>query len=146
MSDSAYAKPLPKVDALNAPFWEGAKAGELRVQRCPDCGTLAFPPARHCARCLGERREWLRVSGRGTVSTFGVFHRLYFPAFERDLPYNVALVRLDEGPRLYTNLVGVRNEDIAIGMRVRARFEPVTDAVTLVKFEPDDAPGAEGGR
>jgi uncharacterized OB-fold protein len=146
VSGSAYTKPLPKIDALGAPFWEGTRAGELRVQRCTDCGTLAFPPARHCAACLGERREWVRVSGRGTVATFGIFHRLYFPAFERDLPYNVALVRLDEGPRMYTNLVGIRNEDIAIGMRVRARFEAVTDEVTLVKFEPDPANGTEDGR
>lgn len=135
---NAYAKPLPKIDALNAPYWEGARLGELRVQRCLDCGTLSFPPSRHCAHCLGERKAWVATSGKGTVSTFGVFHRLYFPAFEAELPYAVVLVKLDEGPRLYSNLVGVTNDAIRIGMRVRARFEPVTDAVTLVKFEPDE--------
>lgn len=134
---SAYAKPLPAIDDLNRPYWDGAREGELRVQRCLDCGTLSFPAARHCAHCLGERKEWIRTGGRGTVRTFGVFHRLYFPSFEAELPYNVVLVRLDEGPQLYANLVGVRNEDIRIGQRVRARFEPVTDAVTLVKFELD---------
>ena len=73
---SAYTKPLPTIDALNAEYWAGTKLGELRVQRCLDCGTLAFPPSRHCASCLGERSEWIRTGGRGTVITFGIFHRI----------------------------------------------------------------------
>jgi uncharacterized OB-fold protein len=134
MSD--YTKPLPTIDALNAEYWAGTRLGELRVQKCLDCGALAFPPSRHCSACLSERREWVRMSGRGTVWSFGVFHRMYFPSFAPELPYTVVLVQLDEGPKLYSNLVGVRPEDIRIGMPVRAVFEPVTDAVTLVKFEP----------
>jgi hypothetical protein len=78
------------------------------------------------------------VSGNGTVWSFCEFHRQYFDGF--DVPYNVALVRLDEGPRMYTNLVGVATEDIRCGMRVKAVFEPVDDKVTLVKFTPVPGP------
>ncbi len=132
---SAYAKPLPHVTPLTQPFWDGARAGRLLVQRCGQCGTFRFPPARICHACLSEEVAWVPVSGRGTVWSMCEFHRSYFKGFEADLPYNVVLVRLEEGPRLYSNLVGLPYERITIGMRVQAVFEPVTEEVTLLKFE-----------
>jgi uncharacterized OB-fold protein len=129
-----YRKPLPRLDDGNRPFWEGARRGELCVQRCVDCGTLRFPAARHCARCLGDRSDWTRLSGRGTVESFCVFHQPYVAGFEAELPYNVVLVRLDEGPMLFSNLVDIANDQIRIGMAVTAWFEPVTAERGLVKF------------
>lgn len=133
---TAYAKPLPHVTPLTQPFWDAARAGRLDVQRCGNCGTLRFPPARICDECLSEDVAWVTVSGRAAVWSMCEFHRLYFKGFAAELPYNVALVRLDEGPRMYTNLVGIPYKGIKIGMRVQAVFEPVTDDVTLVKFRP----------
>ena len=127
-------KPLPPPDAANRPFWEGAKRAVLTLQRCMDCGRHRFPAARYCAQCHGERSQWVETSGTGVVESYCSFHKAYWPAFEREVPYNVVQVRLDEGVRLFSNLVGVPRERIRTGLKVRASFEPVTADVTLVKF------------
>jgi len=131
-----YTKPLPRLDDANRPFWDGARRGALVLQRCLDCGTHRFPAARACVRCHGARSEWVATSGRGTVESFCVFHKAYFPGFEAELPYNVAVIALAEGVKLFSNLVGIANDAIAIGMAVEAVFEPATETVTLVKFKP----------
>ncbi len=132
-----YRKPVPRIDDTNRPHWDGAKAGELRVQRCTSCGALRYPTARWCPQCLSEDSDWTTVSGKGTVWSWCVFHRAYFKGFEEEMPYPVVLVELDEGPRIYSNLVGRPGEKPEIGMRVRAVFEPATPDLTLVKFEED---------
>jgi uncharacterized OB-fold protein len=130
-----YAKPLPRIDERNRPHWDGNVRGELRVQRCDDCGTTRFPASRWCPHCLSEKTSWVTTTGKGEIWSWCVFHRAYFKGFE--LPYAVALVQLDEGPRLYTNLVSVALDKIRIGMRVRAVFEKATETVALAKFEED---------
>ena len=132
----AIEKPLPRPTEDSAPYWEAARAGELRMQRCLDCGHVRFPPAVLCARCLSERSEWMRLSGRGTVFSWVVVHQSQHPAFNPDAPYNVAIVELEEVPRLHTNLVQCSGEDIRIGMPVEVVFQRVNDEVTLVKFRP----------
>jgi uncharacterized OB-fold protein len=77
---------------------------------------------------------WKPVSGKGTLFSFVVFHRPYHPGFKGDLPYNVSLVELDEGPRLLTNIVGIANDELRVGMSVEVVFDDVTEAVTLPKF------------
>jgi uncharacterized OB-fold protein len=129
-------KPLPAANEDTAPYWEAARGGELRVQRCLDCRHLRFPPTLLCPRCLGERAEWERLSGRGTVFSFIVIHRPQHPAFFADAPYNVAIVELAEGVRTHTNIVGCANDEIRIGMPVEVVFERVNDEVTLPKFQP----------
>jgi len=126
------AKPLPPDDPANRPFWEGAKRGRLMLQRCLDCGRHRFPAARYCAQCRGERSEWVETGGTGVVESWCSFHKAYWSAFARDVPYDVVQVRLDEGVRLFSNLIGTPR----LGLRVRARFEPVTSEVSLVKFVP----------
>ena len=130
----AYAGPLPAPGGPNAPVWEAARRGELRLQRCLVCGARRFPAGRWCPACRGERTEWARASGRGTVEAFCVFHKPYFPGLAA--PYNVAVVRLEEGTKLFSNVVGVPNERIEVGMAVEAVFDAVTPEVTLVRFRP----------
>ena len=125
------AKPLPPDDPANRPFWQGAKRAVLMLQRCLDCGQHRFPAARYCVQCHGERSEWVETSGRGVVESHCSFHKAYWPAFQSGVPYNVVQVRLDEGVRLFSNLVGVPREEIRSGMRVKACFEEM-----LVKFIP----------
>jgi len=132
-----YAKPLPAINALTAPHWEGTRAGRLHVQKCKACGTLRYPPNPWCAKCRSDGSEWVDLSGKGKIWSWCVFHRPYFKGFESEMPYAVVLVELDEGIRLYSNLVGVRHEDIHIGMRVRAEFQRATDEVMLIKFKED---------
>lgn len=129
-------RPLPPEDAANLPFREGARRGVLMLQRCLDCGRHRYPATRYCAQCRGERSEWVETSGRGVVESWCSFHKAYWPAFEREIPYDVVQVRLEEGVRLFSNLVGVPRGEIRSGMRVRAHFEPIAENVNLVKFEP----------
>jgi uncharacterized OB-fold protein len=132
----AIEKPLPRPSEDSAPFWEAVGKGELRMQRCADCGHIRFPPAALCARCLSARCEWIALSGRGAVYSWIVVHQSQHPAFNVDVPYNVTIVQLDEGPRLHTNLIECPNDRIHIGMPVEAVFEKVGDDAALVKFRP----------
>lgn len=127
-------KPVPAPDELSAPFFEGARKGLLMIQRCTECGAYLAPGSRACTGCLGEALAWVPASGRGTVFTFGVMHQRYHPAFASEIPYNVAVVELEEGPRLNTNLVGVPNEEIRVGMAVEVTFDRLTDEVSIPKF------------
>lgn len=129
-------KPLPRPNEDSAPYWEAANHGELRMQKCGDCGHIRFPPALLCARCLSEKTEWAKLSGRGKVYSWIIVHRSQHPAFDPDTPYNVAIVELQEGPRLHTNLVECANKDIYIGMSVEVVFDKVAAEATLVKFRP----------
>ncbi|MBI2216093.1 MAG: OB-fold domain-containing protein [Candidatus Rokubacteria bacterium] len=129
-----YRKPLPRVTSDNRPFWEATKRHELRLQRCGACGRFRYPPAPVCPDCLSEDAEWTPVSGRGTVTTFIVMHKVYFQSFAGDVPYNVVQVELEEGPRLTANLVDVPNEGMTVGMPVEVVFDDVTPEITLPRF------------
>lgn len=131
-----YTKPLPAISTLNGPYWDGLKQRELKMPSCNDCGKLWYPPAPFCPECWSRNFTWRQLSGRGTVNSWVVFHQAYFSSYKDDVPYNVAEVELEEGPRLLTNLVGIANEDIAMGMSVEIVYDDVTDEVTLAKFRP----------
>lgn len=135
MSD--YLKPLPKIDELNQAHWLGAQQGRLMVQQCIQCNSYRYPFKKMCTDCHSTEVDWKQVSGKGSIWSWCVFHRPYFKGFEAEMPYNVVLVELDEGIRIYSNLVGVKKSEIHIGMRVKACFDAVTSGVTLVKFEKD---------
>ena len=100
-----YLKPLPTLSDENRPFWDACRAHELRMQRCTACGHIRFPISRICPKCLDAAHTWQPLSGRGTVFSYVVFHQVYNAAFKQDVPYNVALVELEEGPRLITNML-----------------------------------------
>lgn len=110
-------------------------AGRLMLMRCSDCGATRLPARQHCDRCLSTNSTWVEGSGRGTVRTFGIMHQRYHPGFAADIPYNVTVVELEEGPRMVTNLVGVSNADIRVGMAVIVEWERHSD-VSLPKFRP----------
>jgi len=131
-----YAKPLPEITDDNRPFWEGLRQRRLVMQKCGGCGHLRYPISRWCPRCLSEDCEWTPLSGRGEVASTIVFHQVYSKAFADDVPYNVSLVQLDEGPRMFSNVVGVPPSDVAVGDRVEIVYDDVTDAVTLPRFQP----------
>ena len=133
---SIYTKPLPVIDAQNRPYWEAARRHELCLPKCVACGHLRVQFERWCPRCGSDNATWARLCGRGTVWSHCTFHRRYFKEFESDLPYGVAMVQLEEGPRLITNLVGVERAAVHIGMPVDVYFDDVTPEVSLVKFRP----------
>jgi uncharacterized OB-fold protein len=130
------AKPVPSVTPEMAQFFEGARRGQLMVQKCAGCGELRFPPHEVCTRCLGTRAGWVAVSGRGEVYSFNVMHQVYHPGFATEVPYAVVVVKLEEGVKFVSNLVGVKPADIKIGMPVEVTFEKLSDQVMLPKFRP----------
>jgi uncharacterized protein len=131
------AKSLPRLDdTISAPFWESAGRNELAFQRCSSCGYLRWPPAAICPECWSGDAEWMPVSPEGEVWSFGVYERAFSKAFEGHIPYVVALVQLDAGPRMISNVVTVDPDAVSIGMRVTAVFEPFANGNALVKFRP----------
>jgi len=131
-----YQKPLPIPNEDTKPFWDGLKEHKLRIQKCSQCGQFRFPPRIICPYCMALESEWVEVEGRAAVYAFTVVHRAYTPAYESELPYVVAIVELEEGVRLVTNIVGCKPEQVAIGMRVQLSFEDVTPEFTLHRFRP----------
>jgi len=131
-----YEKLLPRIDEMNRPYWEGAKRHELLLQKCQECGHYRYPPGETCPSCLSDKLEWVKISGRGSVYTWTVFHQAYHPAYKDDIPYAVVAVELEEGPRMITNLVNCGTEDIKMGMPVEVVFDDVTGEVSLPKFRP----------
>lgn len=127
-------KPIPHPTAITKPFWDAVNRGELAVQRCSDCGKFVFLPGPMCTACQGTSLDWVQSSGRGTVYSFTTVYRPAQPAFE--VPYTVAIVELEEGWYLPTNIVGVEPEQVAFGMPVRVDFEQRTDEVAVPVFRP----------
>ena len=128
--------PLPVPNADNQGFWDGCRQHELRLQRCRACGRLRHPPRPMCARCNALEYDWARSSGRGTLFTFSIVHGPTLPVFQARAPYNVAVIELDEGQFIVSNIVDCPAEALRIGMRVAVVFDDVTDTVSLPKFRP----------
>ena len=128
-------KQLPAITESNRPFWEAAKRHDLVVYGCSGCGTL-YSHVTVCVNCNQPRMEWVKVSGKGQVFTFCIYRQSFHPAWAGDIPYNVAYVKLDEGPLVMTNIVDCKNEDIYIGMPVAVVFDDISDKVTLPRFKP----------
>lgn len=130
-----YAKPLPYVDESSRAFWDAAKRHEFVLWHCRSCGKYYFP-ATVCHCRPDPDMGWDRASGRGSLYSWTVFQQPYHPAFVGDLPYNVGLVKLEEGCFFITNVVGCANDDLLVGLPLDVTFDDVTDEVTLVKFKP----------
>lgn len=124
----------PRMTPLSEPFWEGCRQGELRLQHCLDCGHVQFPPRLLCTNCRSPRLEWRAASGRGTVETLTWVHVPLSEAWASDVPYAVALVRLEEGPRMMSNLRGCTPADMHIGDVVRVQFEQRGESLFLPQF------------
>ncbi len=127
--------PLPDVtDPLTALFWKAAREHRLIVQRCPCCEALQWPPKPNCTACLSDlgKADWTEIAQTGRVWSFLVYHRAFHPGFVDRVPYNVAMVRLDAGPMFISNVTG--DNDLRVGDRVTAAFEPENGEATLVRF------------
>jgi uncharacterized protein len=118
----------PPEDKELGAFWDGTRAQELRLPTCRSCGTTFWYPRITCPSCLSEDLDWRAAGGTGEVHAVSVMHR--------PEKYPVALVELDEGVRLMSNVVNVDPDDVHVGMRVRLTWEPLSDGRNLWLFEP----------
>ncbi|MPZ23884.1 MAG: hypothetical protein GEU28_10120 [Dehalococcoidia bacterium] len=135
---SQYRRPIPSPSPEARPFWEGAREHRLALPYCPACAQFFWFPRPFCPRCFSWEVEWRPASGRGRVYSFAIQYRAQMPGFEDELPYLTALVDLDEGPRLMTNLVEVEPDPVSVrcDMPVEVVFADINDEISLPKFRP----------
>ena len=126
--------PVPQVTELSRPHWEGCRRGELLVQRCADCGCYVFTPEVACTGCLSNHLDWVRSSGCGTLYSYTVIHRPQRPEF--DVPYVGAIIELDEGWHMLSNIVDADPGALEIGMPVQVCFVPRGEDLVLPMFRP----------
>jgi uncharacterized OB-fold protein len=131
---------IPGMTDLTRPYWVAAREGRLVLQHCPDCDQAWHPPLPRCPYCHGAGLSWKQAAGTGTIYTYTVVRHPTHAALAGRVPYVIALVELDEGPRLVSGITGCDVDRVRAGMRVRVRFTDVTDEVTLPFFEPDSEP------
>jgi uncharacterized protein len=129
-------KPVPVPTKETQPYWDGCKQHELRVQQCAACGHHQFYPRLYCTTCMSDRVEWVKTSGRARVLSYTIIYRPVTQAFAGNVPYVVAMVTLDEGPQMMTNIVGCEPEKVHIGMPVQVTFEDWTEEISVPKFKP----------
>jgi uncharacterized OB-fold protein len=127
-------RPRPAVTPDNAFFFEGARRGQLLIQRCASCGLLRHPPHAMCSQCRSFDWDTVEASGRATLYSFVVVHYPEVPAF--DYPLVVGLVELEEGTRLVTDLIGVDPSEVRIGMPLEVEMVAFDDELTLPQFHP----------
>ncbi|MEO8707523.1 MAG: Zn-ribbon domain-containing OB-fold protein [Lacisediminihabitans sp.] len=132
-----YRKPIPQATPETQDFWDGAKEGNLRLQRCKDCSDVYFPPRPFCPKCSSRNVESFTASGKGRLYSYVINHRPA-PGFEADAPYAIAVVELNEGPRMMTSITGVEQtpEALPLDMALEVNFEAVSDKISLPKFKP----------
>jgi uncharacterized OB-fold protein len=136
---------LPAPDPETQPFWDAARAGTLLIRRCRDCGRTHFYPRPFCPVCWSPHVEWLEASGRATLYTWSVVRRNDLPPFNERVPYVAAVVDLDEGPRMMTNVVDCDFDALEIGMPLEVLFQPIADDVKIPVFRPRSRDRAGGG-
>ncbi len=131
-----YQKPLPQPDADTAPFWAGCREHKLLFQKCASCGHVRWPPSIICPVCHAPDTEWITASGKGSVYTFTVFHTALHEAFLQDIPYVTAVIELEEGPHLLSNIIECEHSNIRCGMPVAVTWEDINEEFSLPKFKP----------
>ena len=131
-------RPLPNPQEFDTKeFWAATKEKALKYQQCNNCDTVVFYPRRHCTGCTSTDLQWKTASGKGTVYTFSVVRQSYHPFFRNRVPYAVAWIDLDEGPRLLSNVVGVEDplNEVKIGMQVEVEWEE-HEELNIPLFKP----------
>ncbi len=131
-----WNKPLPTVAGETKAFWDSCRRGQLVIQYCDGCDEYQWYPRGICADCWGESVRWVQSSGRGTVWTYTVTYQNRTPGFAEMVPYVLALVELEEGVRMFTNIVDCNPRDVHIGMAVEVTFQTATPQITIPYFKP----------
>jgi uncharacterized OB-fold protein len=130
------SKPEPAADGFAGEFYAFCGRGELRFQRCADCGAWRHPPRLRCARCGSAAWSWEASSRRGTVFTWTVVHQPLHPAFAADVPYGVVVVETDEGVRLVANTHGIALDALVLGLPVQVGFDRRREGLTVPVCRP----------
>ena len=133
---NAGTKYFPRPTPETQTYWEGCRKHKLLLQRCTQCKEFQFYPRVICSNCMSEDLEWEKASGRGRILTFTIVRRAVAEAYDADVPYVVALIQLDEGPTMMSNVVQCAPETLAIGSPVQVAFEDWSEEVSIPQFRP----------
>jgi uncharacterized OB-fold protein len=125
---------LPTSDFETQAFWDGCKEGKFLIRHCNACGRDHFYPRPFCPTCWSADVVWKQASGRATLYTYSIVHVNDLPPFADRVPYVAAVVELDEGPRVMTNVEGVAFDDLRVDMPLVVAFKPISDDVTIPVF------------
>jgi uncharacterized OB-fold protein len=128
-------KPLPIPDGDSKTYWEGCSEGKLLIQHCLDCEKHIFYPRAVCPHCMSDCLEWIESSGKGKVYSYTISRRGAGSAFADDAPYVVALIDLDEGVRMMSNIIHINVEDVRCDMPVEVVFQD-QEGMEIPKFQP----------
>ena len=134
---TAIQKPVPVVNPWAKPFWDATKAGKLVYQHCTNCNKNIFYPRIACPDCFSDEIEWVESQGKGRVYSYTVVESNAPSAFVGDMPYVIAIIKLDDGIQLLSNIVGCDPHSVECEMRVEVTFEKLNDEFTLPKFKPE---------
>lgn len=129
---------LPVITDMTRPFWTEAKKGRLVMQKCAACGTVNFHPKPWCIECGSRDLPWTEMKGEGTVYSFTISRSvaMNYPGWESQLPVIMCLIDVDDGARMYAQVTHAKPEDMHVGMRVKAYFEPISEEAGIPKFKP----------
>lgn len=136
-------RPIPRPTDNSAAFWAATAEGRFQLQRCERCDEMIFYPRVNCPACGATDLATTDASGRGTVFTYTIARRPTHPAFAEAGPYVIAIVELEEGPHVTTNIVECEPDDVAIGMPVELMFGDVVDDIALPFFRPSATEAAQ---
>jgi uncharacterized OB-fold protein len=134
MLQNMPAIPLPIITDENRPFWEGCRHGKLLLQFCDACQRYQFYPRLYCMHCGASKTRWVEASGRGTLYSYTVIRQNKSAEFGERVPYNVAIIQLEEGPRMMSNIIDADPEDLRVDAPVAVVFDPVSDEISLPRF------------
>jgi len=126
--------PAPNFDTQA--FWDGCARGQLLLQKCMDCDAYRHPPAPICPKCLSPQHDWVEASGQATIFTFVVVRETRARGWDQMVPYVSAVVALEEGPRMITNIVDIAPEDVKVDMPVQVTFVDAEGDMKLPLFRP----------
>ena len=134
---AAASKPLPKPTPDTQPFWDAVKRHQLLLPKCKACGQLHYFPRPFCPYCFSWDLDWIQCSGNGKLYSYVINHRPA-PGFEEETPYVIAVVELDEGPRMLSNLIDIEPtpEAVQVDMPVEILFQDVNEELSMFKFRP----------
>ncbi len=138
LSDEDMKKPLPIPTKWSQPFWDAAKQHKLVLKRCGKCGFIDHPPYLYCTNCHADEHEWIEASGKATLAAYAInVFGVPFPFWD-DLPFVVALIDLQEGPRMISNIVECDHDKLENGMELEVLFDDVSGEISLPKWRPVD--------
>jgi uncharacterized OB-fold protein len=129
-------RPLPFVTDESRPFWDGCREEKLMLQYCNACQRHQFYPRLYCMHCGSQKVRWVEASGRGVIYSYTIIRQNKSPDFVNEVPYNVAIIQLEEGPRMMSNIIAIDPAELRVDLPVTVVFDPVSDTISLPRFRP----------